>query len=246
MSWARVVVIGLVVALLAGVGWWVWGRGPDSIDPTSTTSGLPGTVLLIPGHGGSQASMEALAQALSEDGWATRIVDIGDGSGDIPAYARQVTALARQYADQGEPVALVGYSMGGLIARAAVANGAASTVMRVVTIGTPHDGTSLAGVGALVNSPDCDTACRQMAPGSEFLDSLPVAGDASRWLAIYSETDDVIRPADSAALAGATVARVQDYCPASTDTHGDVVVDPFTLRAVTDFLDTGVVRAGCP
>lgn len=238
------VVVAVVVAAVAGVIWWV--RGPATIDPTAPLDAGPGTALLIPGHGGSQESMASLEQSLRADGWATQVIDIGDGTGDIPAYARQVAALAQQYADQGSPVALVGYSMGGLIARAAVASGAANAVTRVATIGSPHDGTSLAGLGAFVNSPDCDTACRQMAPGSDFLDSLPVAGDSSRWLAIYSETDDVVRPADTAALAGATVARVQDFCPASTDTHGDVVVDPFTLRAVTSFLDSGVVPAGCP
>ena len=238
--------MGVLMALAAGIAWWVWGRGPSTIDPSAAVPAQPGTVLLIPGHGGSRASMDALAQSLIRSGWQPQIVDIGDGTGDIPTYARQVAALARQSADRGVPVALVGYSMGGLIARAAVADGAAGAVTRVATIGTPHDGTSLAGVGALIDSPACDTACRQMAPGSDFLDGLPVAADATRWLAIYSEGDDVVRPPETAALPGATIARVQDYCPSHADNHSDLVVDAFTLRAVTAFLGTGNVPAGCP
>jgi pimeloyl-ACP methyl ester carboxylesterase len=236
----------VVVAVVAAIAWWVWGGAPATVDPSASVSSPARTVLLIPGHGGGPASLSALQGALASDGWTTQIVDIGDGSGDIAGYARQVADLVGRYADQGTPVSLVGYSMGGLIAREAVASGAAADIVRVATIGTPHNGTSLAGIGALVNSAACDLACQQMAPDSDFLAALPVAGDPARWLAIYSETDDVVRPAETAALEGATVARVQDYCPASTDTHGDIVVDPFTTRAVVAFLDSGVVPSGCP
>lgn len=246
VSWVRVTAVVGVVAVLAAGAWWVWGRGADTVDPSASLTTTSRTVLLIPGHGGGPASLAALQDALQSDGWTTQIVDIQDGSGDIAGYARQVADLAGRYAEQGTPVSLVGYSMGGLIARQAVASGAAGDVVRVATIGTPHYGTSLAGIGALVNSAACDLACQQMAPDSDFLAGLPEAGDPKRWLAIYSENDDVVRPADTAALAGATVARIQDYCPANTDTHGDIVVDPFTTRAIVAFLNSGVVPSGCP
>jgi pimeloyl-ACP methyl ester carboxylesterase len=178
-------------------------------------------------------------------GWTTQTLDIGDGSGDIREYADQLTALARQSAQAGGTVILVGYSEGGLIARSAVSRGAAASVGRVMTIGTPHSGTSIAGLGVFANSGACDTACAQMAPGSDFLDDLPTAGDAARWLALYSSTDDVVRPADSGSLEGATNARLQDSCATDSADHGQVVRDPFVTSAVVSFAASGVVAASC-
>jgi triacylglycerol lipase len=246
MTWPRIVGVAVVLTAMAIGLWWFLARSAPTVDPNGPVDGAPGTALLIPGHGGNAASLAAIQQALRKAGWSTQVVDIGDGSGDIAAYGRAVSQQAGQAASTGGPVALVGYSEGGLIARSAVASGAGPVVGRVVTIGSPHNGTALAGLGVLSNSGACDTACRQMAPDSDFLGSLPVAGDASRWLAIYSDGDDVVRPADSAVLEGATVARLQDYCPARSDDHGQIVSDSFTVGAVVAFLDSGVVPGVCP
>jgi triacylglycerol lipase len=238
--------VALALVAAVAVAWWFFFlRGPATVDPAGALPTGPGTALLIPGHGGNAGSLDAVAGALQAEGWTTQTVDIGDGSGDIHGYARAVTAIARQAADANGPVVLVGYSEGGLIARAAVAGGAAPYVSRVMTIATPHAGTSLAGLGAWSNSAACDTACRQMAPGSDFLDALPVAGDPSRWLAVFSDTDDVIRPADSGSLDGATNLRLQEYCAGRSADHGQVVMDPFVTTAVASFATTGSFGTAC-
>jgi hypothetical protein len=237
----------VVIVILAVGSWLVLGRNSPTADPAAPipSGAVPGTVLLIPGHGGDGTSLAPMARALAAAGWRPQVVDIGQGTGDITAYAAQLVDLAARTAATTGPVALVGYSEGGLIARAAIAGGAAPYVTRVVTVGTPHAGTSIAGLGVFVKSAQCDTACRQMAPGSDFLDDLPVAGDASRWLTVYSENDDVVRPADSAALPGATALRLQDACPGRTADHGQLIADPFILRAVPAFLAWGAVSFRC-
>ena len=241
--------VGLVVllAVLVVLGWVVFGRRAATADPTALlpAAGTSGVVLLIPGYGGDGAALEQLAGVLAGEGWTTRAVDIADGTGDIGGYGRLVAEQARTAAEYGGPVALVGYSEGGLIARAAISSGAAPYVSRVVTIGSPHAGTSIAGLGEFLDSAECDTACRQMAPESEFLSGLPVAGDPSRWLALYSEDDDVVLPADSGALAGATTVRLQDACPGRVADHGQLVVDSYVVAAVPQFLSTGTIPTAC-
>ncbi len=115
------------------------------------------------------------------------IADIGDGHGDLSAYGVQVSQLAAALvADGAQGVDLVGYSAGGLIARAAVEADPA-LIGRVATIASPHHGTAIAGLGAMfADDSSCPLACRQMAPESEFLAMLHEPGDPRRWLSAFT------------------------------------------------------------
>lgn len=228
--------IVLLIGAAAALGWWL--NRPAVIDghaPTAATA-----VIMIPGYGGGAGGLEPLASALRATGRIVEVTDIGDGHGDIAAYGAQVADRARALVAAGAPaVDLVGYSEGGLIARAAVAADP-SVIGRVATIGSPHSGTALAGLGAMLgNEATCPLACQQMAPDSDFLGALPQAGDAERWLSVYSATDDVIRPADSSDLAGATNIEVTGTCTTGPLTHGAVVTAAATAALVTSFLATG-------
>ena len=148
-------------------------------------------------------------------------------------------------ADGAPSVDLVGYSMGGLIARAAAAD-LPTGVRRVATIASPHDGTSLAGLGAFIGGDaNCPTACQQMAPGSDFLGALPVAGAEDRWLSAWSAADEVVRPADSSSLSGATNVEVDTSCATPGLNHGQIVASPVVADLVATFLATGEVSASC-
>jgi len=120
----------------------------------------------------------------------------------IEAFADELAANVERIArDTGQPrVALVGHSMGGLVARAYMARHGTARVARLVTLGSPHHGTLLARWGAGANA-------RQMEPGSAFLERLardeanaasPVAS-----LALYSRHDNMVFPQASARLEGA-------------------------------------------
>ena len=239
---AAVLLVAVVVA--GAVAAWRWFDRPASTELTAPD--VAGTVILIPGYGGGAGGFTEISTALQAQGRPVVVADIGDGHGDIAAYGSSVAALASALIREGAPsVDLVGYSMGGLVARAAAAANPGA-VRRVATIGSPHGGTRLAGLGSFVGGDaNCPTACRQMAPGSEFLSALPVAADDSRWLSAWSASDEVVQPADSSALEGATNVEVSAACGAGPLDHGAVVRAPATVDLVTTFLSSGAVSAGC-
>ncbi|MFJ8585011.1 alpha/beta fold hydrolase [Streptomyces sp. NPDC093595] len=91
---------------------------------------VKGTALLLPGYTGSKEDFIAMLQPLADAGYRTVAVDgrgqyETDGPEDEEAYAqgelaRDVLAQAEAVADGGKPVHLLGHSLGGQIARAAV------------------------------------------------------------------------------------------------------------------------------
>lgn len=189
-------------------------------------------VLLIPGYGGDPAALEPLRSRLLTQGYDVEVLDIGDGTDDLTGYADSLVARAEQLRGEGaEAVSSVGFSAGGLIGRIA-ADRSPATFDDVISLASPHAGTLWA---ALAGS-NCPTACQQMRPGSPLLTALPPAPDPDDWLAIYSTSDEVIVPASSSALPGATVVTVQSMTPDSTARHGQVPGEPAVIDRVVEFL----------
>ena len=90
----------------------------------------------------------------------------------------------------------------------------AAKARRVVTLGSPLRGTTLAG-SAVAFAPDaCPVACRQLAPGSAEVRELATAGVGRRlpWLSIWTTADQTVTPPDSARLDGAVDVALQDAC----------------------------------
>lgn len=112
-------------------------------------------------------------------------------------FARQLAERVEEAcrAAGTERAIIVGYSMGGLVARAWIARlGGAARAARLVTLGSPHQGSLLArGFPARWAS--------EMLCGSEWLARL--AGDKIPITSIYSRRDEFIAPQDSAHLEGA-------------------------------------------
>lgn len=128
----------------------------------------------------------------------------GDIDGYVPAVARAVDALCQA---SGAPrVIILAHSMGGLAARAYVRKHGAARVARIITLGTPHHGTSLARLGLGANARQMRRARRGEAPESDWLRSLAGEEDAAtRALvtSIYSHHDNIVAPQTSSHLAGA-------------------------------------------
>lgn len=236
----KIFILFALLALVCGGFWWfTQSQSP----PRTSLSAAPysDTVLLIPGHGGGKEGVTQLASLLGKAGFSPRVVDIGDGSESINVYAAE---LARQAKESGS-VALVGYSQGGLIARAAAAL-APGNISRVITVGTPNQGTNIAALGARFTPEACSASCQEMVPGSAFLEGLPVAGEENRWLSLYTSQDEVVRPADSAVLEGALNIDLVEVCPELMLTHGSIVSSKATGELVSNFLKTGsVVSISC-
>jgi len=148
-----------------------------SADPVPQSE--PGPVLLVPGYGGNGQSLQPLAAALRSAGRTAVIVEpVGDGTGDLRAQAEhlgQVASRVREDAGAAS-VDVIGYSAGGVVARIWVRDdGGAKVARRVLTLGSPHHGSSQAALGAEFAG-GCPAACEQLVPDSDLLRRLN-AGD---------------------------------------------------------------------
>lgn len=191
-------------------GWRVFGwRQPFRAAAEADVAGPPGRtgVLLLHGYCCNRGLWAPWLRALRGRGVAASAPSLAPMFGRIedwlPAIDAAVAALA---ARSGRPPLLVCHSMGGLAARAWLAQGPrgqAHRVAGVLTIATPHHGTWLAHLG---HSPNA----RQMRPGSAWLRTLAAReaslareGLAARFTCFYGHADNIVFPTGTATLAGA-------------------------------------------
>jgi pimeloyl-ACP methyl ester carboxylesterase len=215
----------------------------NSVHPVP--QGDPGPVLLVPGYGGSGQSLQPLAAALRSAGRTAVIVEpVDDGTDDLRKQAEHLAEVADQVRDDAgaASVDVIGHSAGGVVARLWVRDdGGAQVARRVLTLGSPHHGTSQAALGAELAG-GCPTACEQLVPNSDLLRRLN-AGDETPagplWTTVRSARDQVVTPVDSAALSGALNILVQDVCPGSAAAHGDLPSNPVVLAALGSVLGVG-------
>jgi triacylglycerol lipase len=217
----------------------------DSRTSVAAPDDPPGPVLLVPGYGGSTAALQALADRLTAVGRDATVVPVpGDGTGDLTASADVLAtavddALTRTGAAS---VDVVGYSAGGVIARLWAADGGAEQARRIVTLGSPHHGTTVADLAAGLVPGQCPEGCRQLTTGSDLLTRLN-AGDETpagpTWVSVWTTADETVTPADSAELAGAVDLPVQDVCADSRVGHGQLPTDPLVQGIVLAELAAG-------
>src|SRR3954447_25372848 len=205
--------------------------------PSATARQEPGPVLLLPGYGGSTASLERLAVKLrSATGRDVRVVRaVGNGTGDLTAQARALETTVRGLLTAGAPsVDVVGYSAGGVVARIwADRFGGAAQARRIVTLGSPHHGTEVANLAAQLAPDQCPTACRQLAPDSDLLRGLPVGAiPGPRWVSVWTAQDDVVTPPSSGRLEGAVDVELQAVCRDDRVNHGGLPDDPLVAGIV--------------
>jgi triacylglycerol lipase len=218
-----------------------------SIEPVPQTA--PGPVLLVPGYGGNLDSLQPLAAALRSSGrTAVMVESVGDGTGDLRQQAEHLAAVAERVREDAgaASVDVIGYSAGGVVARLWVRDaGGAEITRRVLTLGSPHHGTSQAALGAEFAG-GCSEACEQLVPDSDLLRRLN-AGDETPagplWATVRSTSDQVVMPVDSAALSGALNIVVQAVCPASTAAHGQLPGNPVVLAALGSVLGVEMPQA---
>jgi triacylglycerol lipase len=238
--------LAVVIAVVAVV---LVSRSGDPPLP-ATAQGDPGPVLLVPGYGGSTDSLAALARRLRAAGRDVDVVALpGGGTGDLTEQAAALdravaAALARTGAGS---VDVVGYSAGGVVARLWVRDGGGQAVARrVVTLGSPHHGTQVAGLAASLAPDSCPPACRQLVPDSDLLRRLNSGDetpDGPQWVSVWSTMDEVVTPPESARLDGALELPVQGICPRSQLRHGDLPGDPVVQGIVLAELGANPIAA---
>lgn len=201
-------------------------------------------VILVHGYGGDSSMVSTLAARLEAEGHEVVSVDLPlAGVGDIESSVAAVAAAAE--ATRAPEVDVVGFSAGGVVARAYAASLEEGERPRVVvTLASPHHGTRVTtAAGAL-----CTGACAQLTPGSAFLEDLNEPDETPpgpRYVSIWTQEDQVVTPPESALLDGAVNVRMQDVCPGSDASHVDLVRDPVALALVVRALD-GDLEAAPP
>ncbi len=181
-----------IVDRLAGSG----DRTGAAVEPVA--EGRSGVVLLVPGYGGARSSLGELASFLRAQGKQVEVVRlVGDGKGDLDAQARLLAADVQ--ALHAPSVDVVGYSAGGVVARLWLRyHGGAALARRVITLGSPHHGTDVAGIAGNIAPNQCPLACRQLERGSQLLNALN-RGDETppgpAYVSIWTDHDDVVLPA---------------------------------------------------
>lgn len=95
------------------------------------------TVLVFPGFGAGDSSTALLRAYLRLLGYRVRGWGLGSNGGDVPALISQVVELTARTAEQEKsPIRLLGWSLGGYLAREAAREEPAA-VERVITLGSP-------------------------------------------------------------------------------------------------------------
>jgi triacylglycerol esterase/lipase EstA (alpha/beta hydrolase family) len=128
---------------------------------------------------------------------------------DLERFVDEVIALNEL--PEGSRVDLVTHSMGGIVARLALANAAtAARVATLVTLGTPHGGTHAARYAATYHT-------LELRPGSATLAALerqlPWRGppEQPRLVALWSRSDMLLLPAEAGRVEGAENVEVQGF-----------------------------------
>src|SRR5919198_3550560 len=195
----------------------------------SARADRPVPVVLIPGWHGDPASFDRMIPALEAAGLTVLDFDPSRPGSQALAYAPTAdgqhipdvaagvvrpaieAALVRAGYPPGAAVDIVGYSMGGLVARYLIEKaGWAGRVGTLVMLGTPNHGTIAAWVpGTIGGFGRWNASGGDMRPGSPFLESLGAAEPAGeRYVAIGGAPPwlpfryDGLVPSESPFLAG--------------------------------------------
>ena len=158
-------------------------------------------IVLIHGIADNRTIFAMLRRGLRRRGFTCiRSFSYGPHTNDLRATAARFGEFVEAVAEEtgSDRVHVVGHSLGGLIARYYVQRqGGDSRVSTLVTLGTPHRGTIAAHLLPT-------RLVRQLRPDSDVIAELsePLGPDgcATRFVAVYSDVDQLIVPARHARL----------------------------------------------
>ncbi|MEU9603128.1 alpha/beta fold hydrolase [Streptomyces sp. NPDC048057] len=171
-----------------------------SDEPKATVATGPRPVIMLHGFVDNRSVFVLLRRFLSRHGWShLECLNYSPLTCDIRAAAdllgRHVEEIAARTGR--DDVDIVGHSLGGLIARYYVQRlGGDRRVRTLVTLGTPHSGTTVAALAS------AHPIVRQMRPDSPVIAELgePTPGCRTRFVSVWSELDQLMAPVETARL----------------------------------------------
>lgn len=174
--------------------WREWAE-PDHLPP-----GAQAGVLLVHGFSCNRGRWNGWMKKLRAQGVAFVAPSMEPAFGSIDDYAEEIEAGVRKLkALTGRMPVLCAHSMGGLALRAWWRRyGAGHETPRVITLGSPHQGTRMAALGIGINA-------AQMRQGSAWLAELPGMPEVD---CFWTPCDQVVNPAETAILRGARAHRL--------------------------------------
>ena len=188
-------------------------------------------VLLIHGINDTEAVFHSMSRYLTRLGYSVHSFSLTPNNGHLGLeyLAAQVSSYVASTFAPDQPFDLVGFSMGGIVSRYYVQRlGGIAQVKRFVTIASPHQGTWIAYGSER-------PGCRQMRPGSAFLQDLNQDAEILSQLdftSIWTPLDLMIVPANSSLMP------IGQSVPVWVPSHAWMVSHPQSLQAVASCLQT--------
>lgn len=160
-------------------------------------------ILSVHGIVDNHTIFSSLERALRKEGFhRLASFDYGLLTSDVRSAAGRLAEAVEGLvtADGTDHIQIVGHSLGGLVARYYVQRmGGDAVVDTLVTLGTPHRGTTVAGLAQHRPIDRLLPLIAQLSPGSELIRELaePAPGCRTRFLCVASDIDHLIRPLHS-------------------------------------------------
>ena len=174
----------------------------NSVERVSNLKNSNRPVMLLYGFGATRRTLSILEKRLQQDGYPTFSVNLGglfntfntSAIEELGKYIeKKVERLYRKYHFRGR-LAIIAHSKGGLIAQYYVKKlSGAKRVKKLITLGTPHNGSVWAFLMGLTPAALVMKSIRQMAPRSKLIKSLretPFPHQVKVY-SIYSKSDTV-------------------------------------------------------
>lgn len=184
-------------------------------------------VVLLPGFMVSDERMRLLKRTLRQAGYAAHGWALGRNLGVTPDMLQRLDARVSELARRhGQPVTLIGWSLGGLIARE-YAKLAPQNIARVVTLGSPFSGSIRANnawrlyqwvAGHAVDAPPIEARLAEKPPVPTY--------------ALWSRRDGVVAPASARGEDGERDAAIEVDC-----LHMGFACAPEATKAILDLLE---------
>jgi len=211
------------------LGDWVRG-GRENGGIARTHDGAGHKVIILPGFMVAETRMELFRQTLNRAGYRAFGWGLGRNLGVTADMIERLDARLDEIDGEADgPVTLVGWSLGGLIARE-YAKHAPHRVSRVITMGSPFSGNPRANnawrlyewvTKHPVDAPPIDAHLAQKPPVPTY--------------ALWSRRDGIVAPASARGLPGEA-----DYCVEVDCSHLAFACAPEAMTAVLDILSRPV------